>query len=234
MTTFNIYCDESCHLEHDNSVVMVLGAIWASQKASKQAAQRIMELKERHGLSRHMEVKWVKVSKSRLTFYMDLVDYFFDNSELMFRSIVIPNKSKLKHAQYGQTHNDWYYKMQFLLVKQILERTENYCVYLDIKDSKSNENIARLHEFMCKSVLDFDRAIVKNVQQVRSHEVQLIQLSDLLIGAIGYANRNIKTSDAKLAIVERIRARSRLSLTKSTLPSERKMNLFRWSAQENG
>ena len=25
---FNIYCDESCHLEHDRQQVMVLGAIW--------------------------------------------------------------------------------------------------------------------------------------------------------------------------------------------------------------
>ena len=25
---FNVYCDESCHLEHDRQKVMVLGAIW--------------------------------------------------------------------------------------------------------------------------------------------------------------------------------------------------------------
>jgi len=26
-TIFNVYCDESCHLEHDRQPVMVLGAI---------------------------------------------------------------------------------------------------------------------------------------------------------------------------------------------------------------
>ena len=25
---FNVYCDESCHLEHDRQKVMVLGVIW--------------------------------------------------------------------------------------------------------------------------------------------------------------------------------------------------------------
>jgi hypothetical protein len=25
---FNIYCDESCHLEHDQQKAMVLGAVW--------------------------------------------------------------------------------------------------------------------------------------------------------------------------------------------------------------
>ena len=24
---YNVYCDETCHLEHDNSNVMVLGAV---------------------------------------------------------------------------------------------------------------------------------------------------------------------------------------------------------------
>ena len=27
---FNVYCDESCHLDHDHKGVMVLGAIWWS------------------------------------------------------------------------------------------------------------------------------------------------------------------------------------------------------------
>jgi hypothetical protein len=26
--TFNVYCDESCHLEHDRQQAMVLGAVW--------------------------------------------------------------------------------------------------------------------------------------------------------------------------------------------------------------
>ena len=29
-TLYNIYCDESCHLEQDGQPVMVLGAVWLS------------------------------------------------------------------------------------------------------------------------------------------------------------------------------------------------------------
>ena len=25
---YNVYCDESCHLEHDHQNVMALGAVW--------------------------------------------------------------------------------------------------------------------------------------------------------------------------------------------------------------
>lgn len=28
MTEYNIYCDESCHLENDRQPIMVLGGMW--------------------------------------------------------------------------------------------------------------------------------------------------------------------------------------------------------------
>ena len=33
---YNVYCDETCHLEHDNSNVMVLGAVWCPQSKLKE------------------------------------------------------------------------------------------------------------------------------------------------------------------------------------------------------
>jgi len=30
MTEYNIYCDESCHLEHDRQPIMVIGGMWHS------------------------------------------------------------------------------------------------------------------------------------------------------------------------------------------------------------
>lgn len=35
MKIFNIYCDESCHLENDHQQVMVLGAIWCPEDHSR-------------------------------------------------------------------------------------------------------------------------------------------------------------------------------------------------------
>jgi hypothetical protein len=33
---FNIYCDESCYLEHDRQKVMVLGSIWCPLDRSQE------------------------------------------------------------------------------------------------------------------------------------------------------------------------------------------------------
>lgn len=96
--SYNIYCDESCHLEHDASKVMVLGAIWCPQEKVREAAVRLREIKASHGLSETFELKWTKVGPAKLAFYREVVDYFFDNDDLHFRALVVPDKSKLDHA----------------------------------------------------------------------------------------------------------------------------------------
>jgi len=36
--TYNIYCDESCHLEHDGIPTMVIGAVWCPGGHGKPSA----------------------------------------------------------------------------------------------------------------------------------------------------------------------------------------------------
>ncbi|MCK4356448.1 DUF3800 domain-containing protein, partial [Candidatus Bipolaricaulota bacterium] len=68
---FNIYCDESCHLEHDRQKVMVLGAVWCPFEKARETAQAIRAIKEKHGLGREFEIKWTKVSPGKIDFYID-------------------------------------------------------------------------------------------------------------------------------------------------------------------
>ena len=42
----------------------------------------------------------------------------------------------------------------------------------------------------------------------------------------------MNASPAKLALIERIQQRSQYSLVRSTLPQEKKLNLFHWQEQE--
>lgn len=54
---YNTYCDESCHLEHDNINTMVLGAIWCAKEKKSKIFGRIREIKSEYGLSRNFEIK---------------------------------------------------------------------------------------------------------------------------------------------------------------------------------
>jgi len=231
--TYNIYCDESCHLENDQQRAMVLGAVWCPLDKTQEIAERLRELKQKHGLSREFEVKWTKVSPAKERFYLDFVDYFFNDDDLFFRALIIPDKSKLQHrAVPGQNHDSWYYKMYFDMLKVIFRPDSFYRVYLDIKDTQGAEKVAKLHDVLCNNMYDFRREVIGRLQLVRSHEIEQLQLADLLIGAISYANRELEGNAAKLALVERIRERSGYSLTRTTLLREQKVNLFRWQARE--
>lgn len=229
---YNVYCDESSHLENDHQSVMVLGAVWCSLEKVREISTRLREIKVRHGLKPDFEIKWTKVSPAKQQFYLDILDYFFDDDDLHFRALVIPDKTKLRHADFIQTHDDWYYKMYFSMLKVILAPDASFRIYLDIKDTRSETKIRKLHGFLCDHVQDYERRIVERLQSVRSHEVAILQLADLLIGAVNYANRNLQTSEAKTAIVNRLRERSHYNLTRSTLPRESKVNIFVWKAQE--
>ena len=120
MNTFNIYCDESCHLENDQQQVMVLGAVWCPENFSRSIAKRIKAIREKHDLSPTFEIKWTKVSPAKIDFYMDVLSYFFEASELYFRALIIPNKTKLLHDAFNHDHDTWYYEMYVELLKVLL------------------------------------------------------------------------------------------------------------------
>lgn len=232
---YNVYCDETCHLEHDGINVMVLGAVWCKQDKLKEINQRIRKIKERNNVSPTMELKWTKISPAKINLYRDIINYYFDDDDLYFRAIIIPDKTKLNHEKFHQTHDDWYYKMYFDMLRVIFSPTDNYEVYIDIKDTNSDWNAQKLREVCCNSIYDFSHKVIKRIQPIRSEEVQIMQLVDILIGAVGYANRRFSEgfvkSPAKQEIVSLIKERSGYSMTKTTLFREEKLNLLAWDAR---
>ena len=227
---FNIYCDESCHLEHDRQPIMALGATWCLLDRVREIATRLREIKLKHGLPKDFELKWTKVSPARLAYYRDVLDYFFDDDDLHLR-VLIADKTDLRHQDFEQSHDDWYFKMYFELLKAVLSPEARYRIFIDIKDTRSATKVEKLHEVLSNNLYDFSREIVAHVQTVRSHEVEILQLTDLLIGIISAANRNAVTSTAKHELIARMRQRSGYRLTRTTLLREAKVNLFHWTPE---
>jgi len=228
MTEYNVYCDESCHLENDGHSSMVLGAIWCKNSERHTIFQHIKEIKAKHKLYSSFEIKWNKISPSKLNFYEELVNYFFDHDQLNFRALVIPDKNVLAHEQYGQTHDEFYYKIYFDMLKIIISPRNIYNIFLDIKDTQGYEKIQKLREVIHNEKYDFEEKIINKIQEVRSEEVNILQLTDLFIGAMAYYYRQLKGNRAKEELIELIKKRSGYSLNQSTLPTEPKFNFFIW------
>lgn len=230
---FNIYCDESCHLEHDRQNVMALGAVWCRLAKAREIAVRLREIKAAHGLPASFDLKWSKVSPAQLKYYCAVLDYFLDDDDLHFRAW-IAHKNGLRHADFGQSHDDWYYKMMFGLFEPLLKPDARFRLYLDKKDTRSAAKVVKLHDVLCNNLYDFDRAIVQRVQVVESHAVEQLQLADLLLGAVSYVNRGLAGSPAKNALVQRLRERTGYSLLRPTLLRETKCNIIVWRGQAGG
>lgn len=225
-TTYNIYCDESCHLERDRIPIMLLGAVWCPLDKTKSISREIRQIKAQHNAKG--ELKWTKVSKSRLKFYQSLLDYFFAKEDLNFRCLVVDGKDILNHSYFNQgNHDSFYYKMYYYLLLNIVNRPEStFNIYLDIKDTRGSRKIRELSRILHAKLSDSER--LTQPQLVRSHESELIQLADFLMGAVAYCNRNDipKKNSAKQKIVQQIKVYTGTDINYNSPPWEEKFNLF--------
>ncbi|HJV77942.1 MAG TPA: DUF3800 domain-containing protein [Paludibacter sp.] len=214
--TFNIYCDESCHIEHDHKPYMFLGSVSSAYNQVRFHTQKIKELKEKHHF--YAEIKWTSVSKSKLHFYLELVDYFFA-TDLQFRAVGI-EKSKIQAETFNKSYDEFYYKMYYYLLNHNINSLYNYNVYIDIKDTLSAYKVNKL-----KDILNSKFGVFRNVQNIHSHESLLLQLADFLMGAISYLhNDDKKLNVAKMQVIEKIKHLSHDKLCQTNYSN--KLNLF--------
>ena len=230
METYNLYIDESCHLQNDYSPsVMSIGYIKANTKDILKLKNDIKIIKKEHRTP--FEYKWNKVSSSRISLYKELIDYFFEN-QLFFRCVIIKYKERLDHASYNQgDHSNFYYKMIYqLLHNKFTTPIDNnlYNIFLDIKDTRGREKIKKIKQV-------FDNEFQKNspfihFQHIRSYESELIQMADLFIGAVTFKTRGkyfeVNANRTKVALVDYLEKKSGYSLEESTEPWETKFNIF--------
>jgi hypothetical protein len=228
----NIYCDESCHLENDGQPAMVFGAISCPEKDVKRVHQELLEIMRKNRA--FSELKWVKINRPRLAFYKELVDYFFSNEELKFRGWIVENKSELNHEIFNKGgHDTFYYKMYYYMLKPLLARPHRYHIYLDKKDTRSASKVKTLQAVLRTTSKDWTGLLVSRVQTVESHDIPLLQLADLLIGALAYRNRPnvMRTEGAKYEVVQHIAAHYRRDLVGNTPPWETKFNFYTFTPQ---
>jgi len=223
---YKIFCDESNYMLHDKSDIMINGAIKIEEENLIKVKKYIKYL--RHKYSYFNEIKWTKLIAKQLPFYKELIDYFFSNKYMQFRATLVVNKSKLQHDKFNRNHNEFYYVVYYYTLKYMLNPNNSYKIYLDYKDTQGGARTTKLKEILQNSCENIMFTII------HSHDSQLIQLSDLFTGAIGYANRQDipKTSKIKNEVVNYLNDKIKANCygdIRGTKPWEEKFNIFRWS-----
>lgn len=220
--TFNIYCDESTHLPNDGHPYMVMAYVSIAASQIKIAREQIKAIKQKHHYEG--ELKWTNVHEATLPLYMELVEYFF-MTDMRFRAVII-DKSQIDNSRGDYTFNDFYFRMYYQLLHHKTDMENSYNVYIDIKDTCSNDKLHKL-----KEILKWNTSI-NRFQFIKSNESCFLQMADVIMGAINY-NLRIEKGDiegkviAKRKIVDKIKSHNpNISLNSSTPLSSRKFNLF--------
>lgn len=232
---YTVFCDESCHLQKDRSPVMVLGAMYCPDEKKKKIYSDIRAIKEKNGLNSHLEIKWTKVSESKIAFYVELLDYFWKNDDLHYRGLVATGKDRLNHMKYNDGDYDlWYYKMYFRMLDPIVQQENEYHIFVDIKDTKGGKRIQKLKEVMCNNIYDFNGEVITHIGQINSRESEILQLADLLNGALTYHYRKQESEGmANKGKIEFIKAlRQKQNIDVQTSRYAQKFNLFIWEPRK--
>lgn len=219
--TFNFYCDESTHLENDGHPYMIYGYVSVAYNELKMIKEQIKAIKAKHNFDD--ELKWTNVHDKNYALYKELVDYFF-MTNMNFRAVIV-DKSQIDNKRAEYTFNDFYFRMYFQLLHHDVDLENKYNIYFDIKDTCSQKKLHKL-----KDILKWN-ASIQNFQFIRSHESSIMQLCDVLMGAINY-NLRKECGEiegkvvAKIRIVEQIKERTNISLKLTSPLNAKKFNLF--------
>jgi len=229
----NIYCDESNHLEHDGAYSMLMAAMICPDIEKKRIYEDIRLIKKKHGISSWAEIKWTGVSESKVAYYLDLVDYFIKEESLSFRTVVVRNKQNLNHNKYNAgSHDLWYYKTYYYLLDAIVDYSGTYKIFIDIKDTKGGPKVKKLREVLCNKMYDFNQEVILGINQIKSNESEILQLTDLIMGGIGYYHNNHYNSDnssaAKNAVVSKLIDEYGAAIKNGTSRGAKKMDVFLW------
>lgn len=223
---FEIYCDESRQelFSSENpraDEYVLIGGLWLEASKREKYKNEIKKLRIEHKL--YGEFKWQKVSQSRLDFYLKLIHLFF-HSDMRFRVIVLA-ANELDSVKFHRADNElMFYKFYYQLIHQWILNNNRYRIFVDVKTNRVPNRLTTLKKVLSNANVLSE---ILQVQALPSHEMNFLQLVDVLIGAVGYRFHKRSASHAKLQVVEKIEKFISHPI-QPTSRFEKKFNIFRF------
>ena len=224
---FEVYCDETqpdlFTSAHPDAQFLMIGSLWLPAELREVVKAKIAGLRHQHGV--HGEMKWRKVSPSKVDFYTDLIDLFMSfGLDLGFRCIAVEHTAMNLGLHNGDAELGFYKFYYQVLHHWILDRNE-YTVFCDLKRNRDRTRLATLERVLNNANRT---SIVRDVQSLPSPEVVLLQLCDVLLGAASARmNERKDLGAAKESVIAHLERRLNLTRLRPTHRSEGKFNIFR-------
>lgn len=220
---YEIYCDESgveALFDKDAHKYAVIGGIWIPAEERGLCKSKVISLKKKYGLMG--EMKWNKVCPSSMDFYKEIVTSFFENENIRFRAICI-KAEQLNHEKYNLGKGKLgFYKFYFQLLQHWLVWNNTYQIFVDYKVNGYPHRVYELGRILNNAT----SASVSQIQALPSEQSVLIQLADVLTGAVSASfNKEYRIGSAKEELLNVFNNHLGHAI-KPTSVSEEKFNVF--------
>lgn len=224
---FEVYCDESrpevFTSRGTNGRLLMIGSLWLPKELRVQVKEEVKAIRQRWGV--WGEIKWSKVSPSKLSFYESVVDLFLSyGDQLRFRCIAV-DADQVNMDLHNDDAELGFYKFYYQLLHHWIYDFNSYSVFCDTKSNRDPDRLAVLRDCLDCANLSSEIACV---QALPSREVVPIQIADLLLGMAGARlNNSVVEGGAKDRLIRRLEERLGLERIAATPKDETKFNVFR-------
>lgn len=227
---YDLYCDESRQdllvkksSIHTNNRFACIGGIKIKTSSRETIKLNIKKLKEEYSV--YGELKWGNVSENKLEMYLQLIEMFFNFDDIYFRTVVIDAQDVDNDTFNESDHELGYYKFYYQLIKHWIDPKDKHYIFTDYKTNKDKFRLQELKRILNNST---NSACIDIIQSIDSKESLLLQLQNVLMGAVGYKFNygNDAKSFAKMEVVKRIETHLRHEIL-PTSKTNMKFNVFK-------
>ena len=210
------------------------GTLWMAWQRRGDFQDQLRALRERHGYQH--ELKWTRVTRHSLPFFLDVVDWFFDREWMQFHCYLLEKAiidRELHHGDFDLARRKHLTLFLVNKMRRCLQRhrgrTSKFRVWIDpiaSRYQKADEAV----EVIGRNLLaqrGGHRDCLDGVHTRDSKETPSIQLTDLLLGAVCAAHLGKTDAEAKQGVQAAIAARLGWDdLRADTKPQETKFNIW--------
>jgi hypothetical protein len=141
------------------------------------------------------ELKWTKVTDQKFDDYKSFIDLFFDlakRRKMLFKSIVLDAMRIDYKTYHGGDKEVGFYKFFYQLLlhsfaKHLVPARQRAIVYFD--ERTTSYSLSDFHAILnngIKKKYGIKENLIRAVEVAKSHDHDLMQLADILMGAIGF------------------------------------------------
>ena len=188
---YYIFADES---NTSQSRYMLIGGIWVDEHTYKNVSEECKNFKVKNNWASQTKLNWKNISKQTLPQYKKFIDIFFKYN-LNFKCIILDRKTVNLKLNEEKDKELGFYIFYYMFLRNCSAIGHQYYIYLDRMNNRVPNRLQVMRNFLEKprhryadngEVYYQNGLDIKTLEFVNSNSYDLIQFSDLLLGAIGY------------------------------------------------